>query len=592
MKNFDDLKNLVLHTFRLYPKRSLSSIFLLTVLMIAEAISLISLIPIAEHLSPHPVGLPNKFSVFINLTLDYWKIEKNLVNYFAFFILIIMFKSLIQYVVKNLTLKIQMDYEIMLQSRSLDALIKASAPYLHSKRAGDMSNIINQETEKIGNGLFYIYNYTAVTARLLAIFLVLFSFSGWLFFTIFFSSILTIGPSLILNRAIYHASKREVSWRNQTANRLLEIFKNVFLIKSYNAEKWYMDKFRLELHGLKSANRKKRILAELTSVFFHPTAAIQIAFICYVAHLFLGLSFTELLVVLFTLQNGLPLLKQLISFKQVIISNLPSYQKVIKLLEDSERAHEELDQDAIKGFESHIRLNNLSFSYDKKLVLNSINLDIQKGQMLGLVGPSGAGKTTLLKILLRFLSPDHGSIEIDGMDISTINIRSWRDIIGFVPQEATLLRESFAQNIAIGKDHINESRLREIIEQSSLSECEEALQEREHTLIGEDQIDLSMGQKQRLSLARALYHDPEILILDEPTSALDSKTEAAIQKAFENLRGKKTFIIVAHRLSTIKTCDKIFVLKKGEIIESGSYNQLMSKKGHFFEYAKIQGMVH
>ena len=592
MKNFDDLKNLVLHTFRLYPKRSLSSIFLLTVLMIVEAISLISLIPIAEHLSPHPVEPPNKFSVFINLTLDYWKIEKNLVNYFAFFILIIMFKSLIQYVVKNLTLKIQMDYEIMLQSRSLDALIKASAPYLHSKRAGDMSNIINQETEKIGNGLFYIYNYTAVTARLLAIFLVLFSLSGWLLFTIFFSSILTIGPSLILNRAIYHASKREVSWRNQTANRLLEIFKNVFLIKSYNAEKWYMDKFRLELHGLKSANRKKRILAELTSVFFHPTAAIQISFICYVAHLFLGLSFTELLVVLFTLQNGLPLLKQLIIFKQVIISNLPSYQKVIKLLEDSERAHEELDQDAIKGFESHIRLNNLSFSYDKKLVLNSINLDIQKGQMLGLVGPSGAGKTTLLKILLRFLSPDHGSIEIDGRDISTMNIRSWRDIIGFVPQETTLLRESFAQNIAIGKDHINESRLREIIEQSSLSECEEALQEREHTLIGEDQIDLSMGQKQRLSLARALYHDPEILILDEPTSALDSKTEAAIQKAFENLRGKKTFIIVAHRLSTIKTCDKIFVLKKGEIIESGSYNQLMSKNGHFFEYAKIQGMVH
>ena len=142
------------------------------------------------------------------------------------------------------------------------------------------------------------------------------------------------------------------------------------------------------------------------------------------------------------------------------------------------------------------------------------------------------------------------------------------------------------------KTHINESRLREIIEQSSLSECEEALQEREHTLIGEDQIDLSMGQKQRLSLARALYHDPEILILDEPTSALDSKTEAAIQKAFENLRGKKTFIIVAHRLSTIKTCDKIFVLKKGEIIESGSYNQLMSKNGHFFEYAKIQGMVY
>jgi ABC-type multidrug transport system fused ATPase/permease subunit len=254
------------------------------------------------------------------------------------------------------------------------------------------------------------------------------------------------------------------------------------------------------------------------------------------------------------------------------ISEVPQITPGAKLMSKSQTAPSKLK------FTDRIEVEELTFRYaaDADLTLNHINLQIQKGQAIGLIGRSGAGKSTLVDVILGLLTPESGDIKVDGVSVLN-DLRAWQSLIGYIPQSIFLMDQTIARNIAFGvaDEHIDLHRLNRAVEAAQLSELVDQLPDGLDTFVGERGIRLSGGQRQRIGIARALYHEREILILDEATSALDNETEALVSQAIQSLSGTKTMIIIAHRLSTIEHCDRIYLLEKGQVVKSGSYQEVV-----------------
>ncbi|WP_310489434.1 ABC transporter ATP-binding protein [Chamaesiphon sp. VAR_69_metabat_338] len=232
-------------------------------------------------------------------------------------------------------------------------------------------------------------------------------------------------------------------------------------------------------------------------------------------------------------------------------------------------------------FRDRIILDNISYSYPHAEItsLDRVSLVIEKGESIGLIGKSGAGKTTLVDTILGLLTPQSGDITIDGTSIYT-NLRAWQNSIGYVPQSIFLIDDTLEKNIAFGVSDrdIDPHRLEKAIAAAQLEELVEQLPNGLHTMLGERGVLLSGGQRQRVGIARALYHERDILVFDEATAALDTETESSVTESIKALSGIKTIIIIAHRFSTLVHCDRIYQLERGSLVKSGSYNEVILEK--------------
>jgi ATP-binding cassette, subfamily B, bacterial PglK len=229
-------------------------------------------------------------------------------------------------------------------------------------------------------------------------------------------------------------------------------------------------------------------------------------------------------------------------------------------------------------FKNRIELRNITYTYPnvKSSAISNISLNLNKGESIALIGKSGAGKTTLVDVILGLLEPEKGDICVDGVSIYK-DIRSWQNLIGYIPQSIFLMDDTIERNIAFGvpDDLIHIERMNKAIQAAQLTELIVQLPEGLQTVVGERGVRLSGGQRQRVGIARALYHEREILVLDEATSALDNETESLVNEAIRALSGTKTIIIIAHRLSTVEHCDRIYLLEGGGIVKSGSYQEVV-----------------
>lgn len=272
----------------------------------------------------------------------------------------------------------------------------------------------------------------------------------------------------------------------------------------------------------------------------------------------------------------LPSLGSVLSCVNSIVYHTPSlaasYETIhlVKELEAKEQQEEKIEEEGNNiVFKDELVLSDISFKYPQRdnLVLNGLNLRIQKGSSVAFIGSSGSGKTTLADIILNLLEPQQGKIEMDGYDIKKLK-GQWNRIIGYVPQSIYLTDASIRRNIAFGIDEseIDDTKVWKALEMAQLKSFVESLPKKLDTVVGEWGIQFSGGQRQRVAIARALYGEPDILILDEATAALDNETETAVMEAIDALQGIKTLIIVAHRLTTIRNCDEIYEIKDGKAI--------------------------
>lgn len=289
----------------------------------------------------------------------------------------------------------------------------------------------------------------------------------------------------------------------------------------------------------------------------------------------------------------LPALQQIYSSITQIKGNSAAFEAVKEDLQQSKITQNKLNEKTVSPklkFEQQIKLDNITFAYPNKenYALNNVSISIPINHVIGIVGSSGSGKSTLIDIILGLLPPQSGHIYIDDTLITEDNIRGWQNNLGFVPQSIFLSEGSIAENIAFGisANEIDYNQVLKAIELAHLTELVEELPKGLHTKVGERGVQLSGGQRQRIGIARALYNQADVLIFDEATSALDGITEKIIMDAIHDFSGQKTIIMIAHRLKTVEKCDIIYLMEKGNIIDQGTYKELVDNNPKFREMAK------
>ena len=267
-----------------------------------------------------------------------------------------------------------------------------------------------------------------------------------------------------------------------------------------------------------------------------------------------------------------------------------SADRVLEILETENEMTDAADAKEVSEFESDLKLVDVTFSYEEKVVIDQLSLTIKKGSSVALVGQSGSGKSTIASLINRFYDPQVGAILLDGQDIRTFKQKSYRHLIGFISQDAVLFNDTIRNNIAFGVESATEE---EIIAAAKIANAHTFICEQERgydTIIGDRGMKLSGGQRQRLTIARAILKDPQLLILDEATSALDSESEQLVQEALEQVLQNRTSIVIAHRLSTIQHCDQIVVMKDGKIVEMGKHLALLEQDGVYKKLVDLQGI--
>jgi subfamily B ATP-binding cassette protein MsbA len=373
-----------------------------------------------------------------------------------------------------------------------------------------------------------------------------------------------------------------------------ETLGGIRVIKAFNAEKKQLQKFDTqneEYLNLKNRVIRKRDLASPVSEVLGIVAIICVLW--YGGRLVLRNSFLDpgdFLAYILIFSQVIQPLKSLSAASYNIRKGAASIERIEHLIAEDVSIKEIPNPVILKDFEESLEFKNVGFSYGDKTILQNINLKIEKGKTIALVGSSGAGKSTLADLIPRFHDAVEGEILIDGTDIKKYSLKSLRNQMGIVTQEPILFNDTIANNIALGMDHVSEEQ---IMNAAKIANAHNFILTKENgynTSVGERGNKLSGGEKQRLTIARAVLKNPPILILDEATSSLDTESEKLVQDAINNLMHNRTSVVIAHRLSTIRHADEIIVLQKGKIVERGTHETLIALEGFYKRLVSMQAV--
>lgn len=372
---------------------------------------------------------------------------------------------------------------------------------------------------------------------------------------------------------------------NSTLEEALSYIK---IIKAFNAQRFINLKFNNQNEDYTSIARKIIRRKEFASPFSEFSGIMVISFILiYGGSLVLGenpeLTASAFITYITIFSQVLKPAKELSNAFIMAQRGLAAGERILELLDTPIIVNEPENAILKSNFDNEIHFKNISFSYQSKKVIKNLNLQIKKGQMIGLVGPSGGGKSTLADLLMRFYDVNEGEILIDNTPIHQLKIHSLRNLMAIVTQEPLLFNDSIYNNIVFGLENITKDAVEHAAKVANAHDFILKSEQGYQTHIGDRGVKLSGGQKQRISIARAVLRNPPILILDEATSALDTESEKLVQQALDTLMKNRTSIVIAHRLSTIRNADNIIVIKDGEIVEQGSHNQLIEIDGGLYK---------
>lgn len=407
--------------------------------------------------------------------------------------------------------------------------------------------------------------------------------------------------ALLIGR-IGKSLKRSASSRQTKMGVLLSIMDETLgglrIIKGFNAEKGTTEKFQKENQQYTSTSIKmyrKVDLASPLSEFMGVSVMVALLYIggqMVVADK--TMDGTLLIVYLVLFSQLLPPAKAFTTAYYNVQKGLASSDRIDHILDAEVTIKDAVDAKPLAKFEKEIEYKNVSFAYregEVGWVLNDINLKIEKGKTVALVGQSGSGKTTLADMLPRFYDTTQGEILIDGIPVKKARISDLRSLMGIVTQESILFNDTVFNNIAFGMEHVTEAQVIEAAKIANAHEFISKMPEGYQTNIGDRGSKMSGGQRQRMSIARAVLKNPPILILDEATSALDTESERLVQDALSNLMKNRTSVVIAHRLSTIQHADEIIVMQKGQIMERGTHSELLSRSGIYSKLHEMQSFV-
>ncbi len=426
-------------------------------------------------------------------------------------------------------------------------------------------------------------------------FLVLFVISVKL--TVFTLVLLPITGGVIAE--IIRRLKKKAIQSQESLGRIISIVDETLggmrVIKAFTAERFIRRKFYSEIDHHKRVNLSMAYKNELSSPLSEVLGVMVVAGILYYGGSLVldpadeTLSASQFITYIAIYSQILNPSKAFSKGLGDIQKGLASSRRIFEVIDSEPTIKDKPDAKELPAFESAIEFKDVSFSYGGENVLKNIDLRIEKGQTVALVGQSGGGKSTLADLVPRFYDPTEGSVEIDGISLKEYSIESLRRQMGIVTQESILFNDTIYNNIAFGVDN---PRDEDVEKAAKIANAHDFIMDNEQgyqTVIGERGTKLSGGQRQRLSIARAILKNPQILVLDEATSALDSESEKLVQQALNKLMEHRTSIVIAHRLSTIQHADEIIVIQDGKIMERGTHDDLISQQGVYQKLSTIQG---
>ena len=468
-------------------------------------------------------------------------------------------------------------------SRNLFSMYLRQPYAFHLTR--NSAQLIRNATTEVALLISAIGNTLAVSTE----FLVLVGITSLLIYVEPTGTVVVIFTMVLLGGAfIFFTRDRLKKWGEQRlyhdglrVQHLQQGFGGAKELKLLGREDKFSEAYSLHNSGSATAMRKQSFMTNLPRLFIELFAISAVVILMFLL-IFQSKPLASLVPImgLFAVAafRVMPSINRIVSATQTLHYSYPALNVLYQ--EISQLEHKAFSQQEVESLQlkDKLEIRNLYFKYDnkEKNALKNINLNIEFGSCIGIIGPSGSGKSTLLDLLLGLLTPSKGLVMVNGTDIQK-NLRGWQEQIGYVPQDIYLTDNSLRENIAFGMhpEHILEKKIKEAVISSSLNSFVETLEEGLDTNIGERGVLLSGGQQQRIGIARALYHDPEVLVFDEATSSLDLEIEKKIMDDVHHLTGIKTIIIVTHRLSTVSKCDYLYELKEGKIINEGNYNEVV-----------------
>lgn len=477
------------------------------------------------------------------------------------------------------------------------ALQRLSLSFYESEHSGRIMSRVNNDTNVLRRFVAEGFQQTIVhILTILVLSLVMIAFHWKL-------ALLTLLPMplIMLGTYVFARKARNIyrRIRRKAANLLKSVQENVsgvYIVKSFAQEEREMEMFSSENRDHRDTTVESvRLLSIFQPSMIFLTGVGMLIIYSFGSHLVITGELSVGVLVMFNafLTQFYGPVRQLAHLTDTFQRAAVSAERIFNIVDAPSDVADSEDAKSVEGFNGHVKLENIDFSYEKgEAVLKNINMEVQPGEIIGLVGRTGSGKSTIVKLLARFYDPEKGRILIDGQDVRELKLRDLRRNIGMVLQETFLFTGSLRENIAYGKP---EAGLDEIISAARAANAHGFimdLPDAYDTQVGERGVGLSGGEKQRISIARAILKNSAILILDEATSAVDTATEAIIQEALDRLMKNRTTFAIAHRLSTLQNADRLIVLENGEIAETGTHEELLEKENGIYKtLVEIQDLL-
>ena len=498
--------------------------------------------------------------------------------------------------IKNITLSI-VQYRLIrdLRNKLYSHFHYLSLSYFNKNKSGELTAVLVNDIDNMRNSLSIMFQKLFVEPiNIIILMSLLFIVSTKLALI----ALLIIPVSGIIIFGISHSIRRR-SARSQAqlagmTSMIAETIGSMRIVKAFATKGFEINRFAKETqkyYKLMLRRDRLRFVSSPVSETFGATIAALLLWVgardVLVIESISSEDFLRFILLLFSLFQPL---KNLTNVVNELQNGLASADRVFAIMDIKSDIQDVDNAVEVNDLNNTLSFDNVSFSYgdEKDKVLNNINFQINKGEILALVGPSGAGKSTLVDLIPRFYDTLSGSIKIDGKDIKELKINSLRSLMGIVTQETFLFDDSVKANIAYGVENISDEKIKDAAIAANAHEFIKELPDGYNTIIGERGVSLSGGQKQRIAIARAIVKNPPILILDEATSSLDSESEKHVQSAIENLMSERTVFVIAHRLSTVHNANKILVLENGQIVQEGKHDELLNIDGLYKQLHKMQ----
>lgn len=520
-------------------------------------------------------------------TIDF----NSLLSYLGIVVILYIISSVFSYLQSYFLIGISTDISYNLRSRIMDKITSLSLEDVDEKKRGDILSRITNDVDSLQTGITqaFLQMLTAIIT-IIGVFVMMLYINVWMTLATIILVPISFLIIILITRYSQSYFLKQLVFKGSLNAQIEETFTGHDIIRAFNQEEKAIVKFEQDNEEWFTQEWKSQFFSSLSGPAMNFISNFQYILIAVLGAIFVlekAIAVGDILAFFQYVENFARPIQQITRVMNLVQTAMAATERIFEFLEIDDEENPSDKQ--INDLESQISFKNVSFGYTpNEKIIKNLSFNVKKGEKIAIVGETGAGKTTIIKLLMRFYDVDEGEIKIDGVNIEEYDKNSVRSLIGMVLQDSWLFSDTIANNIRYGKLDASDEEVMEAARQVYADNFIKQLPNGYESPLNEDVDNISHGQKQLLTIARTILSSKKILILDEATSSVDTRTEKLIQRGMDRLMENRTSFIIAHRLSTVKNADNIIVIDNGEIIESGKHEELLAKKGYYYNTLNAQ----